>query len=51
MQVLNEGRSVIVPVWCKHGTPKLASLIESCISSDPRARPTFAQILFALDKL
>tara|TARA_B110000971_G_C19789728_1_gene399201 strand:+ start:377 stop:676 length:300 start_codon:yes stop_codon:yes gene_type:complete len=43
MQVLN-GARVEVPGWCRGGAPWLATLIEKCLSTDGKLRPTFEQI-------
>ena len=49
MRVLTEGRTVVVPTWCRVGNPKLCKLVESCLMMEPRRRPTFAEILKSFD--
>ncbi|GMH68932.1 hypothetical protein TrRE_jg11865 [Triparma retinervis] len=49
MSVLTAGKTVVVPNWCRAGSPKICALIEACLMMDPRRRPTFAEILKVLD--
>jgi hypothetical protein len=48
LSVLNENNRPEIPAWCPQ---PLRALIRNCVEKDPHARPTFAQILAALDAL
>jgi len=48
LAVLNRNYRPAIPTWCP---PALAALIESCVERDPAKRPTFAQIILALDAM
>ena len=49
MAVLNDGKTVVVPAWFQKSMPRLNALIERCLSSDPRRRPSFSEILRELE--
>jgi len=49
MRVLNEGRTVEVPEWCRMGSPRVAGIVEGCLENDPRKRPSFEEILRVLE--
>ena len=46
--VLNDDIRPPTPHWCP---PALAALIKSCVARDPSERPTFVQVLAALDAM
>lgn len=46
LAVLNNDSRPEIPQWCP---PAFAALIASCLRKDPASRPTFSQILRALD--
>ena len=46
LAVLNRDKRPDIPKWCP---PGLHALIKSCIKKDPSDRPTFAEIIIALD--
>jgi serine/threonine protein kinase len=48
LAVLNRDLRPPIPEWCP---PSLSALIRSCLDKDPSKRPTFAQILLALDAM
>jgi serine/threonine protein kinase len=48
MAVLNRNQRPEIPRWCP---PPLHALIRRCVKKDPKERPTFTQILDALDKM
>jgi len=48
LAVLNDDSRPKVPDWCP---PTFVALITMCLERDPRLRPTFSQILSALDSM
>jgi len=48
LAVLNRDQRPAIPRWCP---PALRVLIKSCIKKDPDERPTFSQIISALDAM
>jgi serine/threonine protein kinase len=48
LAVLNRNQRPEIPKWCP---PALQALIRSCIKKDPDERPSFTDILDALDKI
>lgn len=48
LSVLNENKRPEIPEWCPQS---LRALIKKCVERDPHSRPTFTQILAALDAL
>jgi len=48
LAVLNRDKRPEIPKWCP---PGLHALIKSCIKKDPSDRPTFTEIIAALDTL
>jgi serine/threonine protein kinase len=48
LAVLNRDHRPEIPPWCP---PAFAALIRACWDKDPAKRPTFAQILLALDAM
>jgi hypothetical protein len=48
LSVLNENKRPEIPEWCPQS---FRALIKNCVERDPKARPTFPQILTALDAL
>jgi serine/threonine protein kinase len=48
LKVLNNDYRPEIPKWCP---PTLQALIRSCVKRDPDERPTFPQILAALDSM
>ena len=46
LSVLNDNRRPEIPAWCPQF---LTALIIRCLERDPQTRPTFTQILAALD--
>lgn len=48
LSVLNENKRPEIPDWCPHS---LRVLIKNCVEKDPKARPTFTEILATLDTL
>lgn len=48
LAVLNRNSRPDIPKWCP---PSLHALIRSCIKKDPDERPTFEQVLLALDSM
>ena len=48
LAVLNRDKRPEIPKWCP---PGLHALIKSCIKKDPSDRPTFTEIIVALDAL
>uniref|UniRef100_A0A7S4K387 Protein kinase domain-containing protein n=1 Tax=Odontella aurita TaxID=265563 RepID=A0A7S4K387_9STRA len=48
LAVLNKHAKPEIPTWCP---PSFAALIEACVDRNPSARPTFSQILSALDTM
>jgi serine/threonine protein kinase len=48
LAVLNRNQRPEIPKWCP---PPLQALIRSCLKKDPEERPTFEQIIGALDTM
>ena len=48
LSVLNENKRPEIPGWCPQ---PFCVLIKECVEKDPKARPTFPQILAALDAM
>jgi len=48
LAVLNKGDRPKIPSWCP---PALVALIDTCTAQNPESRPTFAQVLSALDAM
>jgi serine/threonine protein kinase len=48
LAVLNQNHRPEIPAWCPQ---PFRALIKNCVERDPKARPTFPQILQALDAL
>jgi len=48
LSVLNRDQRPDIPKWCP---PSLHALIRSCVKKDPNERPTFEQVLLALDSI
>jgi len=48
LSVLNENKRPAIPDWCPQ---PLRALIKNCVERDPLSRPTFTQILAALDAM
>ena len=48
LAVLNRDKRPEIPKWCP---PGLHALIKSCIKKDPASRPTFTEVIVALDAL
>lgn len=48
LAVLNKNAKPEIPAWCP---PSFAALINACVDRNPSARPTFPQILSALDAM
>jgi len=48
LSVLNENKRPEIPGWCPQ---RFCALIKDCVEKDPKARPTFPQILAALDAM
>mmetsp|Transcript_7434 Transcript_7434/g.11435 ORF Transcript_7434/g.11435 Transcript_7434/m.11435 type:complete len:81 (+) Transcript_7434:898-1140(+) len=48
LAVLNNNSRPKIPVWCP---PQLDALIQACWEREPDQRPTFEQILSALDAM
>jgi serine/threonine protein kinase len=48
LAVLNRNQRPEIPKWCP---PPLQRLIRSCLKKDPEERPTFEQIIDALDTM
>jgi serine/threonine protein kinase len=48
LAVLNRDKRPEIPKWCP---PSLHALIKSCVKKDADQRPSFAQILLALDAI
>jgi hypothetical protein len=46
LSVLNENKRPEIPEWCPQF---LRTLIQRCVERDPQTRPSFTQILAALD--
>lgn len=48
LAVLNKDHRPEIPMWCP---PSLTALIKACVEKDPHSRPTFTQIISALDAM
>jgi serine/threonine protein kinase len=48
LAVLNRDKRPEIPKWCP---PGLHALIKSCVKKDPSERPSFQQIILALDAM
>lgn len=48
LAVLNRDKRPEIPKWCP---PGLHALIKSCVKKEPSERPSFAQIILALDSM
>jgi hypothetical protein len=48
LAVLNQNHRPVIPGWCPQS---FRALIKNCVERDPKSRPTFAQVLQALDAL
>lgn len=48
LAVLNKDHRPEIPIWCP---PSLTALIRACVEKDPHSRPTFTQIISALDAM
>ena len=48
LSVLNQNNRPEIPEWCPQS---IRALIKNCVEKDPNSRPTFTQILAALDAL
>ncbi|KAL7536069.1 hypothetical protein ACHAWF_005353 [Thalassiosira exigua] len=48
LSVLNQNKRPNIPEWCPQ---PFRALIRNCVERDPQSRPTFAQILSALDTM
>lgn len=48
LAVLNRDKRPEIPKWCP---PGLHALIKSCVKKEPSERPSFAQIIYALDAM
>lgn len=48
LAVLNRDKRPDIPKWCP---PQLHALIKSCVKKDPEERPSFWQIIMALDAM
>lgn len=48
LAVLNRDKRPEIPKWCP---PSFHALIKSCVKKDPTERPSFSQVILALDAM